>query len=222
MSEINDVLNLNEEVLWKRIKVKNLVLTYPVYIIIAFITIFLIFSFIYPGIIAFTNNLIFFGNILIIAGIALEILLIFSMIFIFRKHHSWYRKTTEVSNKELKEYKGIYAISNQRIIIKDLRDLRSIKNYVEKNSISNIEFEKDYIFLYLKNIEVILLKKDYHQIRFLLDKTEITPLIYFDFHYPRREAGSKMKEVMETLNENFVLEIFFENKYIIKYHFSLK
>ena len=74
----------------------------------------------------------------------------------------------------------------------------------------------------MKNIEAILFRKDYYQIRFLLDKTKIIRLICFDFHYPRREADLKMKEVMEILNENFVLEKYFENKYIIKYHFSLK
>lgn len=222
MSELDGFLKHNEEILWKRIKVKNLVLTYPVYIIIVIFTIFFIYAFIYPGIIAFTNNLIFFGNILIIAATVLEVLLIFSMIFIFRKYHSWYRKITEVSNEELKEYKIIYAISNQRIIIKDLRDLRSMKKFVEKNSISSIEFNKDYLFLNLKNVEAILFRKAYHQIGFSLNKTENMSLICFDFHYPRREAGSKMKEVMEILNKNFVLEKYFKNKYLIKYNFSLK
>jgi len=222
MSHLEDILKPNEEILWIRIKVKNLVLNYPAYIIIVIFTIFFIYAFIYSGILALTNNLIFFGSILIITGTVLEILFIFSMIFIFRKYHSWYRKITEVSNKELKEYKIIYAISNQRIIIKDLRDLRFVKNYVEKNSISNIEFEKDYVFLYLKNIEAILFRKDYYQIRFLLDKTKINRLIYFDFnYYPRSEAVLKMNEVKETLNKNFILEKYFENEFEIKYNFSL-
>jgi len=222
MSEINDILNLNEEVLWKRIKVKNLLLTWPIYIIIAFVTFIIILACFYPGILALTQNMIIFGNILIITGIILEILFVFSEAFVFRKFNNRYRKTLKVSDEELKEYKVINVLSNQRVIIKDIRSQRSMKKFVEKNSIPNIEFDKDYLFLNLKKIEAILFDKNCHQIGFLSDKTEITHLIYFDFHYPKREAGSKMKEVMETLNENFVLEKYFENKYIIKYHFSLK
>ena len=97
-----------------------------------------------------------------------------------------------------------------------------MKKFVEKNSIPNIEFDKDQLFLNKKNIEAILFEITTHQIGFVSDKTEISHLIYNDFHYPRSERDLKMKEFMETLNENFVLEKFFENKYIIKYHFSLK
>ncbi len=50
MSEFDGFLKYNEEILWKRIKVKNLVLTYPVYIIVVIFTIFFIYAFIYPGI----------------------------------------------------------------------------------------------------------------------------------------------------------------------------
>ncbi len=222
MSEINDILDLNEGILWKRIKVKNLVLTYPVYIIIAFITIFLIFGFIYPGIIALTQNMIFLGNSMLITGIFIEILFVFLMVFVFKKFHNRYRSTLKVSNEELKEYKIINALSNQRIIIKDIRSQRSMKKFVEENSIPNIEFDKDYLFLNLKNVKAILFRKTYHQIGFSLNKTENMSLICFDFHYPKREADSKMKEVMEILNKNFVLEKYFENKYLIKYNFSLK
>lgn len=222
MSEINDILNLNEEVLWKRIKEKNLLLIYPAYIIMAFVTIFLILSLFYPGILALTQNMIFLGNFLIITGIVLEVFLIFSKIFIYRKAHNRYIKILEVPEEELKEYKIINALSNQRIIIKDIRDQRSMKKCVKKYSIPNIEFDKDYLFLSLKKIEAILFRKNYHQIGFLLDKTEIIPLIYFDFLFPRHERDLKMKEVMEILNKNFILEKYFENKYLIKYNFSLK
>jgi hypothetical protein len=222
MSEINDILNLNEEILWKRIQVKNLVLTYPVYILIAFITIIIIFCFIYPGILALTYNMIFFGNSMLITGIVFEVLVVFLEVSIFRKFRNRYRKTLIVPNEELKEYKVIDALSNRRVIIKDVRRQSFKKKYVEENSISGIEFNKDYLFLNLKNVEAILFRKSYHQIEFSLNKTENMSLIYFDFHYPKREAGSKMKEVMETLNKNFVLEKYFENKYLIKYHFSLK
>lgn len=222
MSEINDILNLNEEILWKRIQVKNLVLTYPVYILIAFITIIIIFCFIYPGILALTYNMIFFGNSMLITGIVFEVLVVFLEVSIFRKFRNRYRKTLIVPNEELKEYKVIDALSNRRVIIKDVRRQSFKKKYVEENSISGIEFNKDYLFLNLKNVEAILFRKSYHQIEFSLNKTENMSLIYFDFHYPKREADSKMKEVMETLNKNFVLEKYFENKYLIKYHFSLK
>jgi len=206
MSEINDILNLNEKILWKRTKVKNLLLIYPAYIIMVFVTIFLIWGLFYPGIVALTHNMIFPGYFLIITGIVLEAFLIFSKIFIFRKAHNRYIKILEVSEEELKEYKIINALSNQRIIIKDIRGQRSMKKCVEENSISSIEFDKDYLFLNLNNIEVILFRKNYHQIGFLLDKTEIIPLIYFDFHFPRHERDLKMKEVMGILNKNFILE----------------
>ena len=212
MSEINDILNLNEEILWKRVKVKNLLLIYPAYIIMVLVTIFLIRSLFYPGIIALAQNMTFLGYFLIISGIVLEAFLIFSKIYIFRKGHNRYRKTLKVSDEELKEYEVIDVLSNQRVIIKDIRCQRSMKKFVEKNSIPNIEFDKDYLFLNLKNIEAILFEITSHQIGFLSDKTEISHLIYFDFHYPRSERDLKMKEFMETLNENFVLEKFFENK----------
>ncbi len=222
MSEINDILNLNEEILWKRTKVKNLVLIYPAYIIMIFVTIFLIWGLFYPGIIALTKNSMFVGYFLMISGIVLQFFLIFSMIFIFRKAHNRYRKILKVSNEELKEYKIINLLSNRRVIIKDIQGQRFRKKCVKKYSIPNIEFDKDYLFLNLKSVEAILFDKTCHQIGFSLDKTENMSLIYFDFHYPRSERDLEMKEVMETLNENFVLEKYFENKYLIKYHFSLK
>ena len=222
MSEINDILQPNEEILWKRIKVKNLVLIYPAYIIIAFVTIFIIWGLLYPGIVALTQNMIFLGNSMLITGIVLEAFLIFSEVFVIRKFHNRYRKTLKVSNEELKEYKVIDVLSNQRIIIKDIRGQRSMKKCVEENSISGIEFDRDYLFLSLKKVEAILFRKTCHQIGFLLDKIEDIPLVYFDFHYPRCERDLKMKEVMEVLNVNFVLENFLENKYEIKYHFNLK
>ncbi len=141
MSEINDILNLNEEILWKRTKVKNLVLIYPAYIIMIFVTIFLIWGLFYPGIIALTKNSMFVGYFLIISGIVLQFFLIFSMIFIFRKAHNRYRKILKVSNEELKEYKIINLLSNRRVIIKDVRRQSFKKKYVEDtNQDKNIWF----------------------------------------------------------------------------------
>lgn len=181
MSEINDLLNPNEKILWKRIRVRNLVLTYPIYILSILMTFFLIYFSIYPGIVAINYNKIFIGIGLILTGIVLEIAMIFSEIYVIRKSNNIYRRILKVPKVELKvelkEYKIINAISNQRIIKKDIRNLRSMKRCVKEESISSIKFDKDYLFLDLRKVKTILFSKDLHRIGFSLNKTDNIPLI---------------------------------------------
>ena len=105
--------------------------------------------------------------------------------------------------------------------MKDVWELRRVKKYVERNSVPHIEFDKDYIYLYLKNIEAIS-KKVFLEVRFLVDKDRKTPLVNFKFGRLGKEAKVKMNELMGILKENFSLEEYYEDRFEVKYHFKLK
>ncbi|MFO8018646.1 MAG: hypothetical protein R6U96_08425 [Promethearchaeia archaeon] len=144
------------------------------------------------------------GDILLIVGISAEILILFVLFKLRRPRHR-YKKILNASKKDLKEYTMSYILTNERAIVKDVTKLKDAKIYAENNSISSIKFQKDYIFLYLKDIKEILVVEQLRQINFLLEKS--TKASYIQFKFDKEEKGrSEMNEVVSVLKKNFILK----------------
>ena len=79
------------------------------------------------------------------------------------------------------------------------------KQALNHNSIRKIGVEKDYIFLRLEDVERVLLKKGFDQVRFLCHKGRTTPLACFWLRRLEGEVESNTKEVLMTLDEHFTL-----------------
>jgi len=225
MSELNKILKEDEEVLWKRVKDVKINVSLYLLLILPPFCLFIFLVIILTGMTALNIGEASIGISIIITGLAAIIAacLLVSNIVI-GSNRRFRRILGFSSNEELKkDYEVIQAITNQRVLLKDVRNVKAIKRYDKKRPILKVDFNKDYISINLESIEIIQLLIRSHEIRFLYNSWNTPNLIHFNLSRPKEKAQQNISEVMETLRKHFILEIISGlNKFEAKYSFKLK
>ena len=144
MAQQNNILKEDEKILWKRVENVKLDLSlYPLLVLLPF-NLLIYWGTVSTGMTFFSKFLI--QTILFIVVLSVMIIGNILIINIVIGSNRRILQILEVSSKEelKKDYKIVQAITNQRVILKDVRHIDAIRRYDKKRPISKVDFNKDY------------------------------------------------------------------------------
>jgi hypothetical protein len=203
MELIESYLSEKEQILWERKTYRDLKfdLVFLRYILLAigFLLIVIIFPFIF-----------LWYNLNIVISVFLILILLVSEIGLVAIQwigHRWKRDYFNLIRDQLQDkyyYIKIYAITNKRVIIKNINELERIRGYLKtfthlKDFLTQIEIKKDILSLKISDIEKVGFLRGIRRITFIPNSYPDDQLFYFDFFKFFDEF--RKKKIKETLQQ---------------------
>jgi hypothetical protein len=209
------LLDEDEKILWKSVKIINLLKIFASNLIIL------------PFVISIPFTLILFNlEYKLLSAIELltqiligEIILIIITFLIILKGRISIVTTYQLPRKELKEYNMVYSITNKRIIQQNYKEAIRSQRKILKHQINCVKIQFDTIMLNLDDISEIWFNRHNKTINFYSNENRF---YVFRFNFQKFKELTKyripeMEKAMEILREILPLERIEENKYLVKY-----